>query len=336
MSASASEKGAAPGRDGGNFTRNFLFAAAGIVQDGSGVRTTMVMEERLEGWRGIPHGGIAMGAVMELAALLGAEGQEEGAIYPRTADFRLGGARVRIGDEVEVRVWSAPEGIRGNISRPGETAPYLSAVIGCGRDDSQRRNAFQSYLPATIANPADWGTPLPYYRNCFVCGIARRHPGLQRHFWLHGDPDAPCLAYAAAGFDAGDRDSFYRFSTDGRLTPLPILALLDETMGWAGFMAAASGAVTVRIGYTFYRDIRVGEKIVFFGRSEKVRGSAASRILFWTSGGAAVVDDQGRCEPVIAASAQYLGVAELTGQMRQELIPEELTARAFRLAGLAG
>jgi len=99
-------------------------------------------------------------------------------------------------------------------------------------------------------------------------------------------------------------------------------------------MMAASGAVTVRIGYNFYRDIRPGERLVFIGRSERVRGNAGARIFFWTSGGAVSLDDAGRCEPVIAASAQYLGVAELTEQMRRELIPAELTAQAFRLAGL--
>ncbi|HOF05664.1 MAG TPA: hypothetical protein PLH54_08630 [Syntrophales bacterium] len=317
------------------FTRNFLFPAGEIIRDDDGVRAVMTMAEYMEGWRGIPHGGIAMGAVLELAALLRREEAGRASPYPFTADFRLGGAGVRVGDQVILRICPIPDGAEGTIVRKGETFPYLSAVIGYGRDDPSRREAFLSFLPALPAGVTELtagGTDLPYYRHCFVCGVARRRPGLERRFRMHGGN--PPLALAAAGFSAGDRDSFFRFQTGGILDPLPSLALLDETMGWAGFLAAASGAVTVRIGYTFYRDIRVGERLIFVGRNEKVRGSVASRLLFWTSGGAAAVDGEGRCEPVIAASAQYLGMAELTGQMRQELIPEELTARAFRLAGL--
>ncbi len=323
----------AAGGDGRNFIGNFLFSGADIVLDEDGIHANMIMAEHLEGWRGIPHGGVAMGAVMELAAMLREETGDSGAIYPLTADFRLGGARVHIGDEVGIRICPAPEGALGTIARPGETFPYLSAIIAYRRDDPSRRETFRSYLPSYFSEQHGEMIALPYYRNCFVCGVARSQPGLRRTFWLSGDGSSPYVVLATAGFAADDQDTFYRFQTGGLLAPLPSLALLDETMGWAGFLAAASGAVTVRIGYTFYRDIRVGERIVFFGRSEKVRGSAASRLLFWTSGGAAAVDGEGRCEPVIAASAQYLGVAELTGQMRQELIPEELTARAFRLAG---
>ena len=336
-STSSREHSAPIEKNRDNFTREFLFANAGIVRDHGGLHTAMIMEERMEGWRGIPHGGIAMGFVMELATLLREEYAEKdkGPTYPLTADFRLGGAGVRIGDNVEARVRTAPEGIQGTIFAPGNNAPYLSAVIGYGIDDPQRRDTFRSYLPARTSNPADWGIPLPYYRNCFVCGVARSHPGLERRFLLGGgDGGTPRLAYAAAGFDVADGNTFYRFQSGGRLSALPALALLDETMGWAGFLSAASGAVTVRIGYTFYRDIRPGERLVFIGRSERVRGNAGARIFFWTSGGAVSLDNAGRCEPVIAASAQYLGVAELTEQMRRELIPAELTAQAFRLAGL--
>lgn len=138
---------------------------------------------------------------------------------------------------------------------------------------------------------------------------------------------------STAGFDAGEKESFYLFQRNNIIHPLAFLALLDETMGWAGFMASASGAATVRIGYTFYRDIHVGERFVAFGRSEKVKGNIGSMLFYWASGGAAVVDDEGRLKIVVASSAQYLGVAELTEQMKMEMIPKEYTSRAFGLAG---
>jgi hypothetical protein len=55
--------------------------------------------------------------------------------------------------------------------------------------------------------------------------------------------------------------------------------------------------------------------------------------LFWASGGAAAINKDGILEIVIAASGQWLGVPELTRQMETELMPKELTERAFRFAG---
>ncbi|MDD5170174.1 MAG: hypothetical protein PHN75_15260, partial [Syntrophales bacterium] len=96
---------------------------------------------------------------------------------------------------------------------------------------------------------------------------------------------------------------------------------------------SASGGVTVRIDYTFYRDIQVGEKLLFFGRGGKLKGNTLSRIMCLASGGAAAVRDDGTMEPVVSASGQWLGLPNLTRQMREALIPEELNRRAFELAG---
>ena len=98
-------------------------------------------------------------------------------------------------------------------------------------------------------------------------------------------------------------------------------------------MASGSGGVTVRICFTFYRDIAPGERILVMGRGDKVRGKASSRLLYWGSGGAYVIRDDGRLETVITCSGQFMGVPELTEQMKIELSPQDLTERAFALAG---
>jgi hypothetical protein len=291
------------------------------------------MDGRTEGWMGIPHGGIGMGAVVELAGALRAASRERGTPYPLTVDFRLGGAGARSGDTVEVKVCPTAGGARGAISVGSGALPYLTAVLGYGSDESLRKTAFAAYLPGCFsALEAEAGIPLPHFRHCFVCGAERAHPGLESRFRLLAGPER--IVVSRAGFDAGEGEPFYRFRRGPLVHPLAFLALLDETLGWAGFMATGSGAVTVRIGYTFYRDVRVGERLVFFGRNEKVKGNAGSRLFYWASGGAAVVDDRGGLEVVVAAAGQYLGVPELTEQMRRELIPPEWTRRAFALAGL--
>jgi hypothetical protein len=126
-------------------------------------------------------------------------------------------------------------------------------------------------------------------------------------------------------------DTVLRFERGGRVHPVVLLALVDETMGWGGFMNYASGAVTVRLDATLHRDLALGEKFIVFGRGERVRGKG-SRMLYWTSGGIAAVGKGGAIETVMTSSGQFFGVPELTEQMRRELIPGELTRRTFEIA----
>ncbi len=93
-----------------------------------------------------------------------------------------------------------------------------------------------------------------------------------------------------------------------------------------------SGGVTTRINYTFFRPVRGNEKVIVLARGEKLR-KTPTRVMFWASGVAATVASDGSFEIVAAASGQYLGLPELTSQMRTELMPRELTLRAFEIAG---
>jgi acyl-coenzyme A thioesterase PaaI-like protein len=316
-----------------DFVRDFLFGQATIEVTDQHIRSCIAMDQRTEGWVGIPHGGISMGAVMDLALLLYRKDAASDSLYPLSVDFRMGGASIRTGDHVMVDVSPVGGGASGFVTVDKDVSPYLSAAIAFGKDDFQKKEVFSLYLPASISMPEHHLTPLPCYKNCFVCGTKRLHPGLGRRFYLL-DADAPeKIIISSIGFDASDRNSFYLFHRQGMVHPLAFLALLDENMGWAGFMATASGGVTVRISYTFYRNIAVGERVVVFGRGEKVKGNPGSRQLFWASGGAAVVKDDGRLEVVIAASGQWLGIPDLTDQMRRELLPEEQNCKAFALAG---
>jgi hypothetical protein len=313
--------------------RDFLFRSLDVCRDDTCIRSPLLMDMRAEGWIGIPHGGIGMGAIIELVASLDNYPKKENMRNPLSADFRMGGARVRTGDVVNVEVSPTESGAVGIIIVEGNTFPYISAAIGYRNDDAHRKDVFESYIPDNFSHIENNLVQLPYYRNCFVCGVERGYPGLKRSFSLLSDYRSGKLIVSTVGFDDGDKKNFYLFQRNNIIHPLALIALLDETMGWAGFMASASGAVTVRIGFTFYRDVYVGEKLVALGRGEKVRGNIDSRLFFWTSGGVAVVDDKGNLETVMAAFGQYMGVPDLTTQMKMELIPKEFTSRAFSLAG---
>jgi acyl-coenzyme A thioesterase PaaI-like protein len=321
-------------RDARNFVRKFLFGDSNVHKDGKCVRAGLLLDQRTEGWVGIPHGGISMGAIMELAMMLDNYPQNAGSLYPLSVDFRMGGSSAKIGDRLIAEVSEEEGGAAGIISAERNLPPYVSAAVRYGDTGSHKKDLFASYIPDRFSDIENKLMPLPYYKNCFVCGVGRSHPGLKRRFhFLDSDETSKKIVVSTVGLDARDSEAFGLFQRNNIIHPIASLALLDETMGWAGFMASASGAVTVRISYTLYRDIRVGETFIAFGRGDKVRGNAGSRLFFWASGGAAVVNKDGSFETVIAASGQWLGVPELTRQMKIELMPKELTERAFRFAG---
>jgi len=271
---------------------------------------------------------------MELAMMLGNYPQNAESLYPLSVDFRMGGASVKIGDRPNVEASQGEGGAVGIISATLDSPPYVSASIRYRDAASYKRDLFASYIPYSISDIENRLMPLPRYKNCFVCGAERSQPGLKRRFhFLDSDDPSRKIVVSIVGMDAEDSEAFYLFQRNDIVHPIALLALIDETLGWAGFMASASGAVTVRISYTFYRDIRVGERVIAFGRGDRVKGNPESRLLFWASGGAAVVNKDGTLETVIAASGQWLGVPELTRQMKIELMPKELTKRAFRFAG---
>jgi hypothetical protein len=313
----------------GDFVREFLFGEAGIVRDEAGVRSEITMDLRTEGWIGIPHGGISMGAIADLFESLHETRSARGLPYPVTMDIRMGGSRLRTGETVHVAVAPEREGAKGIVSVRGSEMPYLEADItkGFGPETTEAHRC----LPSSFDRLEGSLSALPFYRNCFVCGIDRSHPGLKRRFQWFEAARQNRVVVSCTGFDAGDRETVHRFERKGRVHPVVLMALVDETMGWAGFMNYASGAVTVRLSATLHRDIGVDEKFVVFGRGERARGTG-SRMLFWASGGIAVVGKGGAFETVVTASGQFFGVPALTEQMRTELIPQELTRQAFGIA----
>ena len=320
-------------RDAQDFVRTFLFGDSNVHKDGKCVRAGLFMDQRTEGWVGIPHGGIGMGAIMELAMMLDNYPKNAGSLYPVSVDFRMGGSSARTGDRLIAEVSEGEGGAGGIISVAPDAPRYVSASIRYRCAGSHKKDLLASYIPDRFSDIENKLTPLPYYKNCFVCGVERRHPGLKRRFYLLDTKQSEKIVVSTVGFDSGDGEAFYLFQRNNIIHPIALLALSDETLGWAGFMASGSGGLTVRISYTLYRDIRVGERFVVFGRGDKVKGDIGSRLLLWASGGLAIVNSDGSFETVIAASGQWLGVPELTRQMKIELMPKELTERAFRLAG---
>ncbi|MBN2223403.1 MAG: hypothetical protein JW765_01875 [Deltaproteobacteria bacterium] len=311
-------------------TDGFIIRQYNTAPDG-GLRALLIMDERTEGWIGIPHGGFGMGAIMELLSLSPSFPDDPARVFPISADFRMGGAQVVVGDTVRLAVSAADGAGTGVIEKEGQPYPYISGEITCKKDDPAGRETLSSYLPANFADIADRLLALPYYMKCFVCGVGRDEPGLRRQFRLVDGP-GDRLVVSLIGFDPADKDTVCRFHRRKNLHPICLLALGDETMGWGAFFLSQNGGVSVRLSYTFYREIGIDERVVVFGRGERVKGDIAKRMMFWASGGAAVVKPDGTFEIVMTSSGQWLAIPALTEQMRQNLIPAELTREAFSIA----
>jgi hypothetical protein len=308
----------------------FIIRQYDRLPDG-GLCSPLVMDERTEGWIGIPHGGFGMGAIMELLSLSPSFPDDPARVFPISADFRMGGAQVAVGDTTRLTVSTAGGVATGVIEKAGQPYPYISGEVVYAKDDPDGRAALSTYLPANFADIKDKLIPLPYYMKCFVCGVGRQYPGLKRQFRLVDGP-GDRIVVATIGFDPEDKDSALRFHRHGKLHPICLLGLGDETMGWGAFFLSKNGGVSVRLSYTFYREIGIDEKIVVFGKGERVKGDIAKRMMFWASGGAAAVKPDGTFETVMTSSGQWLAIPALTEQMRANLIPAELTSRAFAIA----
>ena len=315
-----------------DYIRQFIYGSGTILNIGEHASADVSMDERLEGWIGIPHGGISMGIMMDLAMALNSYPQRDDLLFPVSADFRLGGTSIKIGDSLHFDVEPVSGGAEGSATVDHNPDPYMSFSIRYRDSNGEDGKAFSTFMPEKYSPLLEELIPLPSYKNCFVCGIERNHPGLERHFHLWQTSDK--IVVSSVGFSGVGRDSFYQFSRNGILHPLPFLALLDEILGWGGFLLSGSGAVTVRIGFTFYRPVACNEKLLFFGRGDRVRGSTSSRLLFWASGGAASLREDGSLEMIVSASGQWFGIRELTRQMRSSLLPKALMEKAFELAAV--
>jgi hypothetical protein len=273
-----------------------------------------------------------MGAIMELIPGIGSAGADHGEVqHPMICRFRMGGSEARVGDRVVIQAAPSDAGVSGRITVEDTDIPYITGDIAFGDEVAEIDEYTRDYVPSDYSQIKGKLDHIPHYLNCFVCGVDRKAPGLKRRFHLWKSPHGHVVC-AFAGFSDEDNDTFYRFERNWIIHPMPLLAVLDETMGWGGFFSSANGGVSVRLNYKFLRQIRVDEKLVFFGRGEKVMGRIDKRMFFWASGCGVVMHDDGSFETVIESSGQWYAMAALTDQMETELIPISLTKNAFRVA----
>ncbi len=304
------------------------FIRTPISTEAHSARTFVSFDGRHQGWNDLPHGGILMSMILELAhrGLSPTVFHEE--MYPLRVVFRLGGPSLLLSDRVELSTCREEGRILGRVVKEGETQPSLEAGIherqpisGFERLDMERINSALETIGRGTGNRS---LPLPYSRNCFVCGVQRESPGLERRFHCMEGGDTK-LVFTYMGLDPDDQERFHRFRLDdGQAHPGVLISILDETLGWAGFVQERQGGVTVKLEVDIFRPADPGEKMLCFGTCTGTRGRPPNR-FFWSSEGAVLPMGDGDMSPIMTARGQWLAVPKLTGEMKRHLIPRDLT-----------
>jgi acyl-coenzyme A thioesterase PaaI-like protein len=308
------------------------FIQTPITTEADSVRTQVKFDERHQGWMDIPHGGILMSMFLELVhrGLTPPLFRGEGDIL--RIGFRLGGPPLSIRDSVEVGARREDGTIRGWVKKEKDGTASLKASIRHHPPINGFEQLNMDPIHATlerIENNAGKGSiPLPYSRSCFVCGSERNEPGLERRFFcVEGGKSK--IAFTYIGLDPDDRDRFHRFRLDdGQAHPGTLISVLDETLGWSGFVETLQGGVTVKLEVDIHRPADPGEKMLCFGICTGVRGRDPQR-QFWFSEGAILPMGDGDLTPIMTARGQWLSIPNLTEEMKQHLIPRDWLQRWF-------
>ena len=308
------------------------FLTSPILSEEDGARAILALDGRHQGWQGVPHGGVLMSLALELAhhginrTVFSPEG------LPVRASFRWGGPTVCLGEALEIAARPDGEGIRVSIRKNAEDTPSFSATIhsipSSGEAETEPLDNLAEAMERIGRDTKDHVVPLPYAADCFVCGSERKHPGLTRRFYCL-DAKGTQIVFTSIGLDPEDQSKIFRFELDDALLhPGVLAAILDETMGWGGFVRARQGGMTVKLDVDFLRPVDRREKMLCYGICYGTRGRSGTR-MFWYSEGGILPMGEGGLAPIARARGQWLAMPDLTDEMRKHLRPAEWMDRWF-------
>lgn len=269
-------------------------------------------ELRHEGFIGIPHGGIGMGLCID------AWTRSRDPRYPLHAEFKFGGSGVFIGDRVRFEIerdeLSDGAPLIGRIVKDGDRSPYLRAILRSGARSEDSGD--------TPYKPPDTVRPLPFYRNCFVCGHHRTIPGLQRRFRVHANngTNVTTSVWRSASED-GDRAKLFRINED-EIHPAVLVSIFDENTAWSGFMLTRACGLSVRMNFTVLRPVHTHEDLIFMGAPIGIRGNPKAPRFFKCRGWVLSMQDPTAPEVVAFGDGEWVVMNKYTEQIKENLLPE--------------
>ncbi len=300
------------------------------VRDELKVETTIT--EAHQGWLHLPHGGIGMALILELARSSALPNERCHIEYPFRGAFRWGGPAIAVGDHVTVCVHPQGDMVKGAVWKTGEdVSPYLSALlthISSDPDPSSATSFALSLVSVLGKELRGKASVLPRYRKCFVCGMEREAPGLRSTFYRLAENGIETV-FSFHGLDPDDENHFYWLRiSDKELHPGVVASVMDEVMGWSGFLTCKQGGVTVRLEIDFFRPVIPGERLLCYGRATHVRGKNPHR-LFWYAEGVVIPLLGEHHMPLAIAKGQWLSMPMLTEELKSHLIPQSAVTELF-------
>lgn len=278
---------------------------------------SMTIEKKHEGWPGIPHGGVGMTAIIELSD------KQSGITsrHPWKAKFRFGGEKLELMDEVSIKVRCTNRYCNAIMQTKSGRAPYLT-----GRLEEENQDEIKDELedllniiksPIKSRNPFE----IPVFSNriIFKEEFQRLYP--TRVFeWRETLGGIPYMA------------SFYRKNnglipcrhmntlTKDSVHPGAIVSLLDETLGWAGFLAAWQGGITVELNVHFLNKISCNDSIFSVSYCTGIKGSHRRKMTSCAGGIIAIKGDS--YIPAVYCTGRWLTRPEYKEKMLKYIVPQ--------------
>ncbi len=309
----------------------FCFSAVRDCE--SGVETEMVFGSEHEGWQGIPHGGVAMTALLDLADHCWLRTRGMNLVYPLMIEWRFADSAA-IGDKMHLKALAEGDStILLLMQRVGSEKIYLRAEVKV--ETRSEKVGFRLPDPQDLIQQGIKHQPLEVYDNCFVCGRQRQLPGLRRRFFKtvinpealdNHDFSAVIVRFGGAGADADLSASFQQ--APNRLHPGVLAALLDELCGWSGVLAENLYGYTVRFKLNINYLPEIGTEFFGFSPRPQVRGRGA-RKFYHPQGAIYRKRDDGTLEIIASAGGQWLARDELRRQFDESHIEEDLRGIVF-------
>lgn len=238
------------------------------------------IEARHQGWPGIPHGGVGITALVELADLIHPETLE----YPLLLNFRFGGERLFVGDVVLLEVVREGNVFFGKMEKEGGRHPYLTCEITTRAPalfvEESRAVEHLSFQMPSSSSPL----VMPNFANKIIFTPQTQHLHKYRTFYFRENYDGRVYVKCSLT-DCRDKDNGVDINRMGdSLHPGAVITILDETLGWASFFASWQGGVTVNISAYFPAPIIPGGRLYSLGYCEKTYGTFQRKIAY-SSGG---------------------------------------------------
>ncbi len=293
----------------------FLFSD---YHKGSGFAGThAVIKKDHEGWPGIPHGGVGMASLVELTHLAGVDMN----MLPWCMTFRFGGDQLVIGDEVMLSAQRSGNILKGQIVKSEGRSPYLVSrfsknIVGTPDEDA---GILSGVLNAPLKSSGTFAIPMfsgklifrkeyhSFYTHRFF-EIRETEGGNMYLVTHHGDPAGKLIC---------DKMNLF---PGGSIHPGPLIAILDETMGWTAFLTVWQGGVTVELDVSFMREIRPDSIVVVAAQCLGVKGPYRKKIVHCHGG--VFLQSNGRLVPAVYCRGRWLTDPGFKEKMLRYIIPD--------------